>query len=131
GGKRKILRYLGIEPAQHLVIGPGQQGLRNNVGVEQDHPRSVGVAGVLSRWTLSSSPPRGLARAARAEPSLRRVAGLTAPSRIARISASVLRPCRFARARSARCVSVPMFRTTIAGILAPPLSDSMISLYPK
>ena len=50
------------------------------------------------------------------EPSLTRVSGSTEVAKMARTSASVLRPCRAARAFKARCISSGILRTVIIGI---------------
>jgi hypothetical protein len=61
-------------------------------------------------------------------PSLMRVCGLVALSKIALTSASVLLPANAARTRKARWVSSGMFRTVMDDI-KPPWVISMIAFY--
>src|SRR5205814_8047583 len=117
GREVEALHRLGVEPYKHASVGFRPHRLGYHVRIEQDHAWSAGFAGFLSLLISRSRPPNGFTRATSAEPSLIRAVGRTAPSRIARISASVLRPCCLARTRRARCVSAEMLRTTIAGIL--------------
>ena len=83
---------------------------RSSIGVEHGHSNFIGSAGDLSRvWSMaamsSAVRPTLRHRAASASPRRTRFAGSTARSRISRILASALWPCRAARTRSARCTS--------------------------
>mmetsp|Transcript_70450 Transcript_70450/g.166017 ORF Transcript_70450/g.166017 Transcript_70450/m.166017 type:complete len:262 (+) Transcript_70450:1629-2414(+) len=103
------LRALVVQPGQHRGIGPGFHWLRHHVGVQQDHLKLAGAAGVLSRASFNSTPPTLRPMAASVDPSP--CCARTASSRMWRISASVLRPCCAARCLSARWVASGRFRT--------------------
>lgn len=86
-----------------------------------------GCAGVLSR-TLSKTARSSLVRpilrpiSDRASPTRIRFSGFTTAARISRTSASVLRPCRAARLRKARCTSSGTFRTVKMATIQNPSS---------
>ena len=108
--------HLRVDPGKYVRVACRFQRLRNDVGIEQDHSKLIGSAGVLSRSISRSTPPASRPISASREPSLIRPSGRTAHSRIARISASVLRPCVAARTRKARCVSSGKLRTVTDAI---------------
>ncbi len=105
GGEIQRFNRLRIDLIQDRHIPAEFQRLRNNVGIQKNHSKLNGAVGDGSRTMSRSAPPACCPISASKEPSLMRPSGRTALSRIARTSASVLRPAVAARTRKARCVS--------------------------
>ena len=86
------LRRLTVEPVDDGRSAVCLHRLGNDVRVENDHANDAGSVGEGSRVVSRSTPPKRRPNAASSAPSFSRPLGRTASSRIARTSASALRP---------------------------------------
>src|SRR3546814_18135299 len=81
-GEIERFRRLFVEPNAYGIVGCGLHRLGHDVGVEEDHSKLIGLAGVFARaWPSASASslvsPRGRLRSARELPSRRRGSGRT------------------------------------------------------
>src|SRR4029079_12405119 len=91
-----------VDPRHDVYCGGGSHELGDDVGIQNYHGPTVAARGVAVRGgSARSTPPRAPNRASsvRAKPAVL-VGSLTASVRMARISASIERPCWAARTRS-------------------------------
>jgi len=88
------------------LIAPAKQSPVEFIKLRKDdYSNTTGWMGAGSRVMSKSRPPKRCANSRNAEPSLMRSGGSTTSSKMARISASVVRPCVAARTVSPRRIS--------------------------
>ncbi len=108
-------RHAGGEERGRIACSDGES-VHRVIAATLSHSRIAGSMGPLSRAVSIVIPPKRFPKAASSVPILIRFLGETASSRIARISASTLRPLRAARSLSARWVSSGSLRMVTFGV---------------